>query len=407
MDGSQYALRETDLRRRLTAHGATLAMAVAVIVIAAADLVNAGEPAERVTLTGNHADQQFVAGEEVHVDAAVTDEIFAAGEDVTFDGASAETMIAAGRRLTVRSSAAENAIMAGGGLSFEGEIADDLVAAVCPFCPLASNRLHIRQAARIDDDARLAAGVLDIDGTIGGDLYAAAGDFTLTGKVAGNVSVLAERIVIDPGAQIGGDFSYRSPIEPEIAAGAVIEGDIVELEAPWLDEVEFERAGGSFWTWVVMAVAMVVFGAVVQLVAPGLVAAAGKQARERTWSSLGIGFLILVATPVAVGLLLISVVGAPLGVFVVPLLVVGLGFALATIASVIGDRLRRFGDSSPEAASTLQKLTWFAAGMIALAIIGAIPFVGGLFLLVAILIGLGAFCRQVLPLLRSPVPRRG
>jgi len=375
-------------------------LVVGLLYVAARPAVSA--EAEAVTLSGTYSDQQFVAGEEVHINAAVSDEIFAAGGEITFDGASARTIIAAGHGLTVQGSTAQDVIMAGGGLEFAADVADDLVAAICPFCPFASNRLHIRDSATIGDDARLATRILDIDGTIGGDLYAVAGDFTLTGEVAGNVEILAERIVLAPGARIGGNFSYRSRTEPEIADGAVIGGAIAELDAAWFDEVDFERNGVGFWSWVVFVLALIVFGAVVQLVAPGLLAATGAMARERTWSSLGIGFLVLVVTPVAAGLLFVSVIGIPLGLFALTLLAVAAGLALATVALAIGSRIRRTAGVSSEATTTLAKMLWLAAGMIVLALISAIPFIGGLIFLVVLLVGLGAVYRQVLRLLRAP-----
>jgi len=362
----------------------------------------ASPEAERVTLSGTHGDQQFVAGEEVYIDATVSDEIFAAGGEVTFDGASAKTIISAGHELTVRGSTAQDVIMAGGGLEFEADVADDLVAAICPFCPFATNRLHIRGGATIADDARLVTRFLDIDGTIGGDLYGVAEVFTLAGEVAGNVEILAERIVLTPSARIGGNLSYRSRTEPEIADGAVISGEIAELDAAWLDGVDFERDEGDFWPWVAFVLALVLFGAVIQLVAPRLLTATRAMALDRTWSSLGIGFLILVVTPVAAGLLFISVIGVPLGLFALTLFAVTAGLALATIAYTIGGRLQRFTGGSPEAATTLANVLWLAAGMIVLALIGAIPFLGGLILLIALLVGLGAVCRQVLRLLRVP-----
>lgn len=362
----------------------------------------AADEAERVSLGGSHSEQQFVAGEDVHIDATVTDEVFAAGGAVTFDGASAKTIIAAGHRLTVQGSNADDVILAGGGLSFDGTVADDLVAAICPFCPFSSNRLHVESGATIGDDARLAAGILDIDGTIGGDLQAAAGEFTLTGEIAGDAEIVAKRIALGPGARIGGDLRYYSETEPDIADGAVIGGTIAELDEEWLDEIDFERDRGGFWSWLMLVLSLVVFGVVVRLVAPGLVTATATLARERTLSSLGIGFLVLVVTPIAAGLLLVSFIGAPLGIFALILLLVVVGLALTTIALAIGDRLRRFARGAAEAPTTIVTLLWLAVGMIVLAIIGAIPFLGGLIILIALLVGLGAVCRRMFSLLRSP-----
>ena len=185
---------------------------------------------ERVDLDGNHKEQQFVAGEDVRIRAKVADDVFAAGFAVLFDGASGPNIIAAGHAVTFRGATAQDVIVAGGDVDFTGEVTDDIIAAVCPVCPGASRRLHLRHDAVIGDDARLAAGDLDIEGRIGGDLYAVARTITLSGKIAGNAESLAEKIVLDPEARIGGKLTYRSRSEADIAAGAVIGGGVRRLE---------------------------------------------------------------------------------------------------------------------------------------------------------------------------------
>lgn len=371
-----------------------LALVISIQPCAASDLP------ERAILSGLHNDQQFVAGEEVRVEAEVTDDVFAAGWEVVFEGASAKNIIAAGHSLIFNDMRAQDVIAAGGGLEFGGEVADDMVAAVCPICPTASRRLHLRSESVIGDDARLAAGQMDLEGRIGGDLYAAARRITLSGQVEGNAELLAERIVLAPGARIGGNLIYRSESEVEISPGAAVGGEIRRLKMEQFERTYVEGPWAKVLMWIVFVLALIVLGIVLQLAVPGLIGGGVDAVRARTWASLGLGFALLVATPVAVLLLFATVIGIPLAIVAMAIYVAALALALTTIAYWIGGRIQRLSGQQSGHITVTQRLIWTAVGMIVLALVNAVPFVGTLSLLIAVFFGLGAVTMHALNALR-------
>ena len=378
------------------AKSAAVALVIAFAALMPSVEGHAAEIAEKVALSGSHQDQQFLAGETVEVTADIADDVFAAGRKVLLDSASAENALAAGFFVTVRETTAHDMILAGGEIDFAGAVSDDLVAAVCPVCPMVGG-LHLRRGTHIGDDARLAGRDIHVEARIDGALYAAAtGRVTLSGEIGGNAEVLADSIVVTPGAKIGGDLLYAGTAKPEIPEGAVVSGEIRELDVklPTIEE------DGS-WIWVgiaasvIFVLAVMFLGAVYQLVIPSVVSRAAVTAREHPWSSLGRGVVVLLVTPALAGLLLATVIGIPLAMVIMAIFFVVLTLAFVAVAYCIGlfirARLGR-GGALPNWAG---RIMWTALGILILMLIAAVPLIGFVVALLAVVAGLGGLVGEV------------
>ncbi len=374
-------------------------------VIAAASISSAAsddKAGKFVTLTGDHQKQQFVAGERVEVvKASVADDIFAAGRNLIFETVSAKHIIAMGMTLSLKSVTAEDLILLGGQMELSGNVKDDVVAGVCPFCPL-GGRLHVTKTMQIGDDAHLAGRDITIDGRIGGDLYAAARYFKLSGEIVGNAKIEAERIVLAPGARIGGDLLYAGPMKPEVADGAVVSGQIRKVET----DIPFAEGFPEHWIWYgVLAVlgvvlALVLLGTTLQLAMPGLLSGAAATAAERPWASLGRGLVLALLVPAAVALLMATIVGAPIGLVTIAAFFLLLALAFAAISYCIGLFVRGLFGRKVAPAGLGSKILWTAAGILILVIVSLVPFLGWAIGVLAMIAGLGAVISQLGPLFR-------
>jgi hypothetical protein len=65
----------------------------------AAAEVSAGR---EVSVTGERAKQQFLAGDRVHIGANVADDVFAVGREVTIEGARAHTVVTGAHTIVVK-----------------------------------------------------------------------------------------------------------------------------------------------------------------------------------------------------------------------------------------------------------------------------------------------------------------
>ena len=211
--------------------------------------------------------------------------------------------------LSLKGITANDLILAGNQMDLSGSIKDDVVAAVCPVCPL-GGRLHLTDAMQIGDDARLAGRDIIVDGRIGGDLYVAARHFKLSGEIAGNAKVEAERIVLAPSARIGGYLYYAGPTKPEVPDGAVVAGPIrqVQTDFPFAERLQKRWIWYGILTVLAILLALALLGATAQLATPGLLSGGAAIAVERPWASLGRGLVLAVLAPAAIALLLATVI---------------------------------------------------------------------------------------------------
>lgn len=338
---------------------------------------------DRVTLEGSHNDVQFLAGRSVRIHADVSDDVFAAGRDVTFDSAAVRNAIVAGYDIEQRAGTIADMIAAGANVRIAGTVEDDLVAL--------GRSLRVAPDGAIGSDARLAAETIDVEGRIGGSLRAAARRITIAGEIAGKADLFAERIVITSGANIGGDLIYRSETDVEIADDATIGGEVrrVEVEMPDLSTVGLAILGIGIAIAVSWTIAMLVLVVVIQLAFPYFSQDAAEQLRTRPWSSLGIGVACIIVASALAGVLLVSILGIPLGAALIMAIAIVLLLGLVTVSYCIGlfirERLRGPGDIGAGG-----RVGWALLGAVIIALVGLIPFVGSIVAGLAVAAGFGA-----------------
>jgi cytoskeletal protein CcmA (bactofilin family) len=337
---------------------------------------------ERVVRTGVVEDDLVVFGREVEIVAEVADDVIVAGGRISVDGRVGGDLSAAGGYVDVRAPVADDLLAAGGYVVLAGAVGDDVRAA--------GGNVRLTRGAAVAGDAYLAGRRIALAGRIGQDLRAAGRTVIISGEIAGDVDLAAGEIDIAPTAVIGGNLTYRSPKEARIAEGAQIRGAITHEPLKY-------RAPGP-WTWValagitgiVWALGLTLVGIVLYLLLPAFtVEAAGTIGRE-PWKSLFLGLGVTAATPFAVVLLFVTVIGVPLGLVMMALYLVALVFGFLTAAFWLAEagarRIRR-----EATLTTGWRIVALVAAIALLLIVGAIPWLGGLVLIAAVLLGLGAW----------------
>ncbi|MDQ0313570.1 polymer-forming cytoskeletal protein [Amorphus orientalis] len=385
--------------RRAVCRGLTIRKAVAAALQAGAVIVAAlsgGAAAhaqtvpgtgEEVVLSASRDDMQFLAGRSVTISADVRNDVVAAGQDVTIDGAEVGTAIIAGYEVSLVSGAASDLISVADRLSISGEVQDDMIAA--------ARRIAITSSGTVTGDARLAAETLQIDGRMAGSLKAAARRIVLNGTFETRIDVIAQHIVIGENAQLRGGLEYRSPDPPQIAEGAQIDGEITrkELNLPDLRKIGLALIGIGLVlavSWLICVIAML---SLIQAAFPGLGLGAATRALDRPLASLGLGVAVVLGGLVLSMTLIVSVLGLPAGLALLPALAMIKLFGLAAASLAVGLLLRRAlrGPGIPGVGS---QIGWLIAGTIVLVLVLFIPFVGGLVALLVLLAGIGAMMAE-------------
>jgi cytoskeletal protein CcmA (bactofilin family) len=249
----------------------------------------------------------------------------------------------------------------------------------------AGGTVRIDSTAAISGDASLAGGSITVDGTIKGNLHAAGGHIRINGPVTGDVSVAGGALAIGPDARIGGKVVFRGG-DLRRDSAAQVTGGVEHRQGRWRghEPTAAERfTRGWIWTMGLMMLAALIAAAL-----PGPSQRMAQELRERPWITPLVGFLTLTSVPLAAVLLMLTIIGIPIGLLALigygVLLLVGYVWVAVVVGGMLLDRVK------PETAA----LTAWRAGaavltMLVLAILVRMPLVGGAFKLAALVVGVG------------------
>ncbi|MFW6198466.1 MAG: bactofilin family protein [Acidobacteriota bacterium] len=329
------------------------------------------------------ANDLFFWGRSGNITGTVGDNAFMGGQFISLDGGRID-----GDLFVFASS-----------VTIDGEVAGDVYAFVAD--------LRLDPEGSIGGNLICGCGSLRVDGTVHGRVHGDGGAAWINGDV-GSVQLQAGKLHVGETARIRGGLHYESNDEAEIADGAIIGGEIrrtteeedaEEEEGSW---ISFWSLAWSSWKYLSSLLVGVAF-----LLVGGEAARrpAARLAGTPAWS-LGFGFVVAVVVPVACLLAMALIVALPLGVIGLLAYAVAAFLGRLVTAQFVGDWvLRRLGSV---AASEYLAL---ALGLLALHVVAAIPYVGFLIRLMAVIAGLGGIYLAIrgerAPAPEPPAPESG
>jgi hypothetical protein len=272
---------------------------------------------EVVVAEGEIIDDDLIAGGRVvRVDGIVKGDLVAAGRDVIINGGIEGDLIAMGQSLIINGVVGDDVRVAGYAvlLGPKARIVDDFFASVFSLEGQPGSRvdgtLHVAGyqallAGLVEENVVGALGALELRGVVGGDVAVEVGG---GGDAPSIVYSLVDASVEVPrmkpglrlldGAKVGGDLGYSSPVEGEVAEGAVIAG---ELDFSLQERSEARVRGGGFSLATHMRRFITVFavGLVLLWLAPGWVSGLVERVKATPLMSLGYGAAVTVAVALA------------------------------------------------------------------------------------------------------------
>ena len=331
------------------------------------------------------ASDRFVAGGTVTEVAPVAGDLIAAGGSVDVDTDVAGGVVAAGGKVRIGGSVGQSVHAAGGQLS--------LVGGGGGHPPRPRGALGEGPDAHKARPRGAAAGRIAVRGAVDGHLSAGAGNLLIDAPIGGDVEAAAGTLELGPNARIGGTLRYRSTEPLKRDPAAQVAGEIVRIgpdPAQWSSEArQVRRGAGLFWTTGLMLLA-----ALLVAVTPRLSASVSESLRGRPGFSLVLGFVVLVCTPIATVLLLVTIIGVPLALLVLFAWLALLPVAWASTGVAVGDWfLARAASARGE--RTRWRVVAAVLGVLLLALASRVPWFGGWIGFAALIVGLGAWALQL------------
>jgi cytoskeletal protein CcmA (bactofilin family) len=331
----------------------------------------------------------------------IEDTLFAAGQTIEIDGNVNGDLLAFGRSVSVRGNVAGNVFTGGQDVNIEGTVGGTIIGGAQGLTLARArvernlfgfgNDVDVDSATEIGGNALAFGEGVGIDGHVGSDLYGFGNSVTVGGTVLGDVEGFGSSVRLLPTARITGNVTARVDTAGDlsIADGAVVGGTTNELL------VEREQRRNPYYTvgfyvrQVVRLGAGFLTGLVLLWLFPAL--------REVSLPTVGavlrsgaVGFVAMVATPIAALLVCLTVVGLPLGVLTFVVGAIGLYFSKTMLALVIGRSLFRDPASPPHHAVAL------LAGLAIVIVAVNIPVIGGLANFLLTIVGFGILVTMVL-----------
>jgi len=314
----------------------------------------------------------YVAGGTIIIDGTINGDLIAAGKIIRVNGPVNGSIIAAGGTVDINGEVTHAVRIIGETLNISGTIGRDLL--------VAGEEVSLASTAEIGSDLLLGAGTALIDGLIKGDINSGVESLTIasTASIQGKLTYISENEAnIQSGAQIRGPITHKLPdVKERLAVGT-----------HRLPDVKERLTLVGFWGRVIGFLMTLVFGIIIVLLAPRRMKAVTESIRTRPWASLGWGVIILIFTPIAAGIVCITIIGLPLGLITLVLYGIAIYLTQLFAGLLIGQLIIGSSKGVETRAALVGAL---ALGLAILSLLRLIPYLDFVIGLATVLFGLGA-----------------
>lgn len=376
------------LRRRPSA-AAVLATFLAVFVFAVPASALETRRGSAVTVAEDETvdDSLFVHAETVNIDGTVTGNLFVWARHARIKGRVEGDLFFWCQSLTLDGTVEGNLFVFAQRADLQGHVGQSSHSF--------AQSLTLRPTAHVSGDVLTFSGETTLDGTVGRDVRAFTGSASVTGKVGRDLIVRTELLQVRSPAQVGGNVraTVKRKKNVQIEAGTVAGETKINLREA--KSSRYTRSKFYFWQAVWLAAAFLA-GLLLYALFPALLGPEG-QTGGSLLRDFGLGFAALVATPIAVIVLAITLVGLPVALIGLALWLVTLYLAKIPVALLVGHSvLRKPGASWSEFAVML------VVGLAILFVAMNVPYLGKVVSFLVVLLGMGMLVYRAWKLL----PRR-
>jgi hypothetical protein len=354
-----------------------LVCALAMPPAAMAAEVHHGDPSYPLPAGQEVKTDLIAAGERIRIDGDVDGDLIVFSPSITVNGHVKGDILGFGQEIQVNGPADGNVRVWCQSLSLNSTVAKNVMSW--------TGRTELGEKAAVGGTITMFSGASELDGRVGGDLLAYVGDLDLNGTIGGDANIRGDRLTIGSTAEIMGRTKFRGRRQPKVAVGAKLASPIdVTLRKPGPDYSQI----AYYWHAVLLWGASFLFGLALLFLFPAFFAKAVSTANQ-AGVSIGLGILLLFATPIVAVIVCITIVG--LGVGIVGLLVYAIAIYAAQIfiASWLGEKMMGIGTGIGPAIARL------AIGLAVLRVLRMVPYVGPIFGLLFTVWGLGALALAI------------
>ena len=349
-----------------------VAVLVAAALVPLAPIVGSLRTSGRVIVTADDVVREdlYAFGGRVIIEGTVEGDVFTFTNDLTITGTvTGDVVGVVGGPVRISGDIGGSIRLAAVSLDVTGSVRDDVAAAA----------FESVVAADVGRDVLVFGGELVSGGRVGRDVRSQVWSLEVHGEIGRDVLARVDDITLGPGADVGGDVEFQSSDRVAVDAAALVGGRLVQREV--ISPV-WAKATVRVLMWLSLF-AFIVGGLLGVWLFRGTMPRAVRSAVERPWRSAAVGIAVLLAVPLAVLPLGLSLVGLPVAVVLMVTWVMALVLGATPAVAAVGSRM--IGDRGGYAGA-------FIVGAVAWRLaIWILSLVAALLYLAATVVGIGAF----------------
>lgn len=353
----------------------------------------AGRKNENVYLGADEVvDGNFYAiGGMVEIQGTVNSDLIILGGQATIKGLIKGDILALGGNLRIDGEVDGNIRAVAGQIEINGKIGKNVM--------VAGGNLLITDGSEINGNLTFAVGNVKIDGKIFGKVDGAGGNLVFNNEVLNDVNLNAGNdgvIILMPKTNFAKDFYYKASQKAEINEGAKINGQTYFEQFAGFGKKR--NVANYLFGKIIGLFSLIIIGLVLIALMQKKIHQVAEYMQSRPWPALGWGSIYLIIIPIFTILLMITVIGLPLGLICLTIYFIILYVSQIFIGLIIGKYFLDY--FKLKSTPTIILVT----GLVIWTILVALPYVGWLIKLLGLLWALGA----ILEIIKSSIkPKSG
>jgi hypothetical protein len=359
-----------------------LYLVLALVVVSCSGWENRSDrKAKRIILGANevHEGWYFAAGDQVVIEGTINGDAYVAGGVVDVEGTINGDLITAGGMVTVGGTVSDHIRAAGATVHLNGKVGKDV--------SVAGGTIVVGRSGDVSGNLLAACGNLDIIGKVEKEARIISGDAQVDGSIKGDVNFAGNYLTVGEGAFVGGNLNAKVKDKDRVK---ISDGTVHGKVDVVLGE-ELARAkilGYSvwvFWMKIFWFFGLLVVGLMMVLVAPARLRSMGTTITGRFGEVVIWGILGMIVIPVLSGICFVTLIGIPVGLFLITLLFWLLYFSQFALPLVMAETALML-----EGKGRMVIFGALAAGLVIIEALTFVPYVGFLVCLANCILGVGA-----------------
>lgn len=310
---------------------------------------------------------------------------FGGGDNVylSADNKFNETVLVAGEKLTIDSDIDGDLVCAGKDITINGSVSGDI------YCV----GQNITYKGSIAGDLLTAGQNIDIFSTVGRDLAAGGSKVSLSSSIGRNVILAGSQLSQSSDSKVQGNLDYYVSDTSVVALNGFVAGQsnkhLNKTTQSEVKPISNNNGFGGFKIFTILATLALAFS--IYYFANPFILKTAQAISTKPLATFFIGLSVLVVTPIAFLVLLVTIIGIPLAFVVILLYIIAIITASVYPAFVVGRLIlvkTKIGGND-----SLSLLVGIVATQLAV----SIPGIGWIFGLTFLCLGLGSFFQNYLP----------